>query len=235
MTAARSEHVVPGREIHMQDMRGHRFCEVGLITAASQGGAVANIWNTVGASDPEPEQVDALDADTIARENGVLRVWLNPVRHSMFDRLDVRDVGDDRTFGAINATWTGAADEAALRQATAQGSYNPRYIYCNNTLTFGKGSKVYLLDAPDGEVFILQSLSRHVDPDLSEAGLAHPGARLDLPAGWGFRTETLDQDLEVSSNADNLAHILHDDMHNAYQGSDAGRAFSRFCRPEERW
>jgi len=29
MTAARHEHLVPGRELHMQDMRGYRFCEVG--------------------------------------------------------------------------------------------------------------------------------------------------------------------------------------------------------------
>ena len=35
LTAARDEHLVPGREIHMRDMRGSRFCEVGLISAAS--------------------------------------------------------------------------------------------------------------------------------------------------------------------------------------------------------
>src|SRR4249920_3338966 len=89
MALARHEHLVPGREIHMQDMRGYRFCEVGLITGAGQDNAIANIWNTTGACDPTPEQFDALDADTIASENDALRAWLNPVRHWMFDRLDV--------------------------------------------------------------------------------------------------------------------------------------------------
>ena len=60
LAAARNEHLVPGREIHMQDLRGHRFCEVGLITGTGQDDAVANIWNTTGASDPTPEQFDAL-------------------------------------------------------------------------------------------------------------------------------------------------------------------------------
>ena len=86
MTAARHEHLVPGREIHMQDMRGYRFCEVSLISGTSQDNAVANIWNTTGACDPTPEQFDALDADTIAGENGALRAWLNPVRRWMCDR-----------------------------------------------------------------------------------------------------------------------------------------------------
>ena len=39
MTAARTEHLVPGREIHLQGMRGYRFCEVALIDGASEGSA----------------------------------------------------------------------------------------------------------------------------------------------------------------------------------------------------
>jgi hypothetical protein len=69
VTAARHEHVVPGRELHLQDMRSYRFCEVGLMTGTSHDNAIANIWNTTGACDPTPEQFDALDDDTIAREN----------------------------------------------------------------------------------------------------------------------------------------------------------------------
>jgi hypothetical protein len=74
----------------------------------------------------------------------------------------------------------------------------------------------------------MQSITRHLDPALSEDNLADLGSQLDLPGGWGFRAEILDQDLEVSSNPDNLAHLLQDNLHNVYQGSDAGRAFSRF-------
>jgi hypothetical protein len=210
----------------MRDMRGYRFCEVGLITGTSPDNAIANIWNTTGACDPAPEQFDAFDADTIARENGALRAWLNPVRRWMFDSLDVWEAGDDKTFGGITGTWMGVVDAATLMQATVLGSYYPGYIYRNNTLTFTRGSEVYLLDAPDGEVFVMQSFSRHVNPTLSEDNLGNLAGRLDLPEGWGFRMEMLDQDLEVSSSKNNLAHVLHDNLDNVYQGSDVGRAFS---------
>jgi len=235
ITAARHEHLVHGRELHLQGMRGYRFCEVGLITGTSQDNAIANIWNTTGACDPTPEQFDALDADTIARENGAPRAWLNPVRHWMFDRLDVLETGDDKTFGDITATWMGVVGAAPLLQPTDQGSYHPAYTYSTNTFTFSKDSLVYLLDAPDGEVFIMQSFARQPNPALTEADLAHLYRRLDLPHRWGFRAEMLDQDLEVSANPDNLAHTLRDDLHNVYLGSDVGRAFSQLTTPDSLW
>jgi hypothetical protein len=224
--AARLEHVIPGREIHMQDMRGYSFCEVCLIGETGHEISIANIWDTTGSSDPTPEQHDALDAESVAREHGAARAWLNPLRHCVFDRLDVWEVGEDRTFGGIAGTWTSVADAADTAKSMIQGSYHPRYVYRNNTFTYNAGREVYLLVAPDGEVFVMHSYSRHVDTTLRDDNLAHLGGRLDLPEGWGFRAERLDQDLEVSSSRANLAHILYDNLDNAYQGSDVGRAFS---------
>ena len=208
---------------------------MGLITGTSQDNAIANIWNTTGVCDPTPEQFDALDADTVARENGALRAWLNPIRHWMFDRLDVLEAGHDKTFGGITGTWTGVAGAATMMQATVQGSYYPGYISRNSTFTFNKGSQVYVLEAPDGEAFIMQSSAEHREPVLSDDNLAHLASRLALPHGWGFRAETLDEDLEVTSNPDHLAHVLQDNLHNAYQGSDVGRAFTRFCQQDSLW
>ena len=86
---------------------------------------------------------------------------------------------------------------------------------------------------------LIQAEARHVDQagyvrrihtqcgdDLAPVGVA---------GGWGFRAKVLDQDLEVSSNPDNLVHVLQDSLHNTYQGPDAGRAFSYLCRENERW
>jgi hypothetical protein len=236
MTAARREHVLPGREIHLRDMRGYRFCEVGLISGDRAENAVANIWNTTGMSDPTPEQVDSLDAGTIARENSALRAWLNPVRQWTFDRLDVWEAGDDKTFGDITGTWVRAVDAPTMMQTAVRGSYDPGYIYRNGTATFNGGSKVYVLDAPDGEAFVMESFTRYWDPRLSQDNLAHLGGWLDLPDGWGFRTEVLERDMEVSSAGhDNLAHVMQDNLHNVYQGSDVGRAFSDICRQDSLW
>ena len=226
MTAARTEHLVRGREIHLQGMRGYRYCEVGLITGTNQDNAIANIWNTTGACDPTPEQFDSLDADAIARENGALRAWLSPVRQWMFDRLDVREAGDDKAFGDITGTWIGVVGADTVTQAVDEVSYEPAFAYSNNTFTFSSGSEVYLLDAPDGETFIMKSFARHWNPAVTEGDLAHLYRRLDLPNRWGFRAEKLDQDLEVSPNPDNLAHILQDDLRNAYLGSEVGHSAS---------
>ena len=125
MAAASDEHLVAGREIHLPDMRGYRFCEVGLISGTSQDNAIANIWNTTGAWDPTDEQFDALDADAIARENGALRAWLNPVRRWMFDRLDVWEAGDDKSFGGITGTWMGVADAATMIAGHSPGQLPP--------------------------------------------------------------------------------------------------------------
>src|SRR5215469_7999509 len=178
IVAARREHVVPGREIHMQDMRGYQFCEVVLITGPDQDTAIANIWNTTSACDPTPEQLDALDADAVAREHGALRAWLNPARHCMFDRLDVWEVGEDRTFDGISGTWVSVVPAGDLTEVTDRGSYDPRYVYRTDTLTFSKGRYVYLLVEPDGEVFVMHSLSQHVDPTLSEDNLRQLAGRL---------------------------------------------------------
>jgi hypothetical protein len=233
VTTARREHLVPGREIHMQDMRGRRFCEVGLITGAGDDSAIANIWNTTGTCDPAPEQLAALDADAIARESGAQRAWLDPARQWVVDEIDVWEAGADRTFGDITGTWVGAASAATMMQTAIQGSYDPGYLHRNNTFTFHGGSEVYVLDAPDGEAFVMESFTRHWDSGLSEDNLAHLGSRLDLPADWGFRTEVLDRDMEVLPVGDDYrAHVLQDNLHNVYQGSDVGRAFSDICRQD---
>ena len=37
MAASRKEHLVPGKQIHLDNMRGYQFCEVALITRHDQG------------------------------------------------------------------------------------------------------------------------------------------------------------------------------------------------------
>jgi len=233
VTRARQEYLVPGREIHVEDLRGRQFCEVGLITGAGEDNAVANVWNTTGACDPTAEQVNALDADALASENGVLRAWLGPVRQWVVDEIDVWEAGDERMFGGITGNWMGAVEAATMTQTGIRGSYEPAYVYRGNAFSFHQGSEVYVLDAPDGEAFVMESFTRRQDPDLTEGNLAHLGRRLDLPDGWGFRTEVLERDMEVSSAShDNLAHMVQDNLHNVYQGSDAGRAFTDICRQD---
>jgi hypothetical protein len=146
----------------------------------------------------------------------------------MFDEFSVWEVGDDREFNGIKHTWMGVVGAADLKKSIIQGSDLPGYTYRANGFGYNEGTEVYLLDAPNGEVFVVQSYNAHTDDGLAkEVAPATLADRLTLPAGWTFRVKVLDQDLQVSTtSADHFAHVTQDDLLNRYRGSDGGKAFN---------
>jgi hypothetical protein len=61
----------------------------------------------------------------------------------------------------------------------------------------------------------MQSMSRHVDPNLEIEQLATLGQRLKLPPEWQYRVRTTEEDLVVPARGD--AHIVFDEFENNYQ------------------
>jgi len=223
----KAEYYTPGKEIHVTDMNGeYRFCEVGLITGTTKDNTVINIWNSTGSGDCSPEQFAKLDADQLGKEFNA-KMWLNPSRRWTFDEFWAYEVGVEKVFGDIKMLWMGVLGAKEVMETTVKGSYFPNYIYRNTQFKFNKGAQVYLLDAPDGEVFIMQSYTHHFDERVTKDNLANLGSILKLPEGWKFRSVVLDRELIVNQNkTNNLAHVLQDNIHNTYQGSDSGKAFS---------
>jgi hypothetical protein len=228
MDSSHKEHWIPDRKISMDNMRGHRFAEVALFTGTAPENAVADFYNSTGVDDPTPSRFAKLSQDELAKENGAIGAFLNPPRYWMFDEFRVFEVGEDLKFSGIDMTWMGVVDVASLKKAIIGGAYFAGYIHRDNSYTFKAGSEVYLLDAPDGEVFIMQSYNAHTDEGLAaEESPATLGSRLTLPEGWTFRVKTLDRELVVSQEkTGKMAHVLQDDLLNRYQGSDGGKAFS---------
>lgn len=109
----------------------------------------------------------------------------------MFDQLDVWEAGDDKTFGSITGTWMGVVTAATVMQALVQASYDPGYVYCASAFTFNKRSEVYLLKAPDGELFVMQSFTRHSDPAPAKDELAHLAGLLTSRPGGAFALRCL--------------------------------------------
>jgi hypothetical protein len=225
---SRDKYFVEGKQIHLTDMRNsYRFAEIGLITGTSKSNAVVNIWNTTGVSDPTPENFAKIDEDKLAKDFDARKIWLNAPRRWTFDEFWVFEAGVETDFQGIKGVWMGVVGAQDIMKATVQGSYYPAYIYRNSKFKFNAGSEVYLLDAPDGEVFIMQSYTDHYDKRVIKENLPKLGDMLKMPEGWNFRVKILEQDLEVTQiKADNFAHVLQDDLHNTYQGSDGGKAFS---------
>ena len=230
MDASRKEHLIPGKEIHLTDMRGvHRFCEVGLITGTSKGNAIANFYNSTGSSRPYAGRSSTPSTPRRSRRRPMSRkVFLNPVRHWTFDEFWCYEDGVDRTFGDIKMHLDGGCGASKqLEKAVTKGQLCPRLHLSGFAVQFNKGSEIYMLDAPDGEVFVMQSFTDAVQKEVDINHIKDLGNKLHLPQGWKFRSVVLDQDLIVNQKrANNLAHVFQDDMKDAYQGSDGGKAFN---------
>lgn len=228
MDASKKKHLVPGKQLSVSAEGDNLvFCEVALITGTSKANAIADFYNSTGTDICTPEKFASLDKAKIKEETGAREVFLNPSRRWTFDRLDVFEDGIERTFGGIKMTWMGVVPVEELEKGVTKGHYAPGYISRNNQYTFKKGREIYLLDAPGGEVFVMQSFTNFKQQKVTIDNARDLGGVLTLPPGWKFRSVVLDRDLLVNQKRTNgLAHVFQDDMLNAYQGSDGGKAFS---------
>ncbi|MDP1806253.1 MAG: hypothetical protein Q8K72_13860, partial [Acidimicrobiales bacterium] len=81
---------------------------------------------------------------------------------------------------------------------------------------FDADREVYELTAPDGSIYVMQSYSLEVDPDLHVGALSAVGDRLTLPEGWTFTSRVLTEALVVE-DIDGIATVVQDDLKNSYQ------------------
>jgi hypothetical protein len=228
MAASKKANLVPGKQLSVA-AEGDKlvFCEVALITGTSTANAIADFYNSTGTDICTPEKFARLDKEKIKAETGAKEVFLNPSRRWTFDQLDVFEDGIERTFAGIKMTWMGVVPVEELEKGVTKGHYVPGYIFRNNQYTFKKGREIYILDAPNGEVFVMQSFSNFKQQKVTLANARNLGSLLTLPPGWKYRSVVLDRDLIVNQKRTNgMAHVFQDDMLNAYQGSDGGKAFS---------
>ena len=86
----------------------------------------------------------------------------------------------------------------------------------NNVWHFVAGRRIYELEDPEGDRYVMQSYSRAVDPALELADLASLGDRLDVPPGWNFSTRVLLGTLEVPT-VNGTAEVVQDELENTYQ------------------
>ncbi|MER6216957.1 hypothetical protein ABT213_23250 [Streptomyces sp. NPDC001674] len=93
--------------------------------------------------------------------------------------------------------------------------YTQLTVRRTNVWLFRRGTEIHELISPEGHRHVMQSLSRHVDPELDLDDLPTLGERLQLPEGWQYNVRALDEDLEVSAHGD--AHIVFDEYENNYQ------------------
>ena len=182
---------------------------------------VAGVYNTVGLNSPEgkvdsspQDKLDKVNLKQVEDEMEALSHVLNGPRLWTIDHLGV-NAGKKRDFQGLEANWVmwfPIPDE--IREGKDL-SYAIMPALRDTAMTIWKGSRVYILDDPDGNSFVMKSASLIKDPDQKFEDLKDLGSRLKLAEGWKFRTRVLEQEL-VFKTKDGKSFIVQDDIGNTY-------------------
>lgn len=216
-----------------EGIHANRYTEIFLIggnatTKELKGG----VYQTIGLNDPKDkgdtapaEILDKMDMETLAQEYKLLGAYKNGPRQWTLDWLDVK-VGKQHNFQGLDARWVmwlnvpehlgGSQDKLSYRAITGKR---------DTQFGINKGTRVYLLDDPDGNTYCMKSMSQIIDPDQRFESLKDLGSRLKLAVGWKFRTKVLEKDLVLTPNK-GVCVICQDDFGNTYDRT--GGPFSNY-------
>jgi len=196
-------------------MRTKRYCEV-LLLQVVNGQADAEVYNSFPLNECPAELWTKLDAKAIATAEGVSLAVLNGPRFWLMDRVE-KEGGTaglpKKDFGGIEMYRQASVAVGPLVDAAKP--YTPHEVSRSTVFTFDAGQTVYELTAPDGTTYLMQTWSQQKDPTLSEADLSGLAGHLQLPAGWTYRTRTLEEPLRVVTTT-TAAKVLQDDLGNSY-------------------
>ncbi|MFM8237311.1 MAG: hypothetical protein ACKOBG_06095 [Actinomycetota bacterium] len=203
---------IPPRLI--SDQRGVRYGEV-LAVFARDGRFEAEVFGTQLLNDCPQELWATLDATAIAAEMGALVVKLNGPRHWVLDGFGTKVEIVEPVLREFNGLLTRRIAVVDLGTAPATERYRGIKVNRGAVFFFDAGKPVYELVDPDGEAYVMQAYCIGVDPTLTQADLPTLGERLDLPAGWTYRTRVLEEELVIDTTA-SVATVLQDELENSY-------------------
>ena len=211
-------------ELKFDGLMGTRYTEILLVFGNPvTKHFVAGVYNTTGLNgansagggDSSPASIlDKIDMKKVKQDNGALSTVKNGARLWTIDYLGVK-VGKERDFQGLKARWV---MWFPIPDAIREGknlSYAIMDAHRDTSMGIRQGSRVYILDDPQGTSFVMKSASLIVDPNQKFEDLKDLGSRLKLPAGWQFRTLILEQDL-VFKTDNGATNITQDDLGNTY-------------------
>ena len=182
---------------------------------------VAGVYNTVGLNTPDgkgdttpQDKLDKINLEEVEGEMKALSHVLNGPRLWTIDHLGV-SAGKKRDFQGLEAHWVmwfPIPDE--IREGKDL-SYAIMPALRDTDMTIWKGSRVYMLEDPEGNRFVMKSASLIKDPDQKFEDLKDLGSRLNPPDGWSFHTRVLDEEL-VFKTKDGKSFIVQDEIGNTY-------------------
>lgn len=209
--------------VTFKEVRGQRYTEMFLIGGnAITKDLEANVYNTMGLNggpttgDSSPAALlDKVDVKSVKEQYGMLASFKNGPRLWTLDWFDGA-VGKELDFNGMKARWVNWLDLKGISTEPGAADYKNITVKRHTHFGFDKGKQVFVLDDPDGNPWVMKSMSLITHPEQKFDELGTLGSRLKLPAGWKFRAPVLEQDLVLTPDKDGVAHITQDGFGNTY-------------------
>ena len=211
-------------ELKFNNLMDTRYTEILLVFGdAVTKDFTAGVYNTVGLNGANPAGggdsspaviLDKIDMKKVKEDNDALSTVKNGPRLWTLDWVSGK-FGKERDFQGLKARWV---MWFPIPEAIREGkdlSYTIMTAKRDTSMGINKGSRVYILDDPQGTSFVMKSASLIKDPNQKFEDLKNLGSRLRLAAGWKFRTLILEQDL-VFMTDNGKTNITQDEIGNTY-------------------
>jgi hypothetical protein len=213
---ASAEPVIEGNTI--SGVRNARYCEI--IPVIRDGlHLTATVYNTLGHNDCPATLWNGITESAMKQRFGALMVMLNGPRYFLMDSITANGAtkaGETIDVDGLKFTERASVDLGIFD--LLHRPYREMTIDRETRYVFKAGSPVFMLQAPDGSSYAMQTYAQIVDKTLSYADLPGLGAKLKLPDGWTYTATTPEQDLVLGANG--KATVVQDELDNTYQKLD---------------
>lgn len=209
---------IPDKTMVLEDARGVAWCEIVPMTGTPPA-LTAQVYNSTWLGACPRERSAHLDPDRLAAMMDVPKVVLNQGRYWVMDKVTAYTAGETLDIEGVRVMWVATMTPQEVSTLLGGQPYSPVTIKRDTEWLYRSGEPVWVLRAADGKVWVMQTFGKDKDPTLSMETLGTLDGKLRLPEGWRFETVVLTQDLSLQPRrAAGIAHIMRDDMGNAYQG-----------------
>lgn len=205
------------------DLHDYRYCE---IIPVFRSGATfhVEVYNTMGSNNCPAASWAKVNANGLKDRYGAVSIKVNGPRYWTMNRIvsgDATAAGKIVDFDGIEMTLRGVIETKIWQGTVGDKFYAPNQVRRTTVFVYLKGTRVYELTAPNGDIYRMQSYAQIAAPDLTLADLQGLSTRLRLPKGWTYRSRVLVEDSELK--ADGLAYVINDNLYNSYQRMGASK------------
>lgn len=208
------------RTMTFDDTRGARFCELFFIKLKGDMKEL-HVYNPTGLNnmaetgDSCPDSlVSKIDMPGLKAHFKMDGIYFNKPRHWIVDKITL-PVGAKRNFDGMEWYWMAASHMPAETEIKPGFlTYKRVPVERKSTLVFRAGQPVFLLDDPEGKVWVMKTYrDAHGQSYENLKDLA--GRYKSLPEGYSFRVKMLEEDLVLKPTT-GKATVMQDEFENTF-------------------